>query len=90
MPGKMRYIRGQGSGLSLEVRVLTFSLATIASQREAEVTQAPMAGPLAAMMMGLGKSRKASNTAWLLVLIRPCSFLGCIGWMAALRLTPAQ
>lgn len=58
---------------------LTFSLATMASHREAEVTQAPIAGPFAATMMGLGKSRKASKTAWLLVLINPCSFLGCIG-----------
>ena len=61
------------------MEVLTFSLATMASHSEAEVTQAPIAGPLAAIMMGLGKSRKASNTAWLLVLIKPCSFLGCIG-----------
>ena len=34
-----------------------------------------MAGPLAAMRMGLGKSRKASNTAWLLIRIRLWSFL---------------
>ena len=58
---------------------LTFSLATMASHREAEVTQAPIAGPLAATMIGLGKSRKASNTAWLLILIKPCSFLGTKG-----------
>jgi len=66
------------------------SEATIASHREAEVTQAPIAGPLAAMMTGLGKSRNWSKTAWLFVTIMLCSFLGCMGWMVAERLTPAQ
>ena len=65
-----------------------------------------MAGPLAAMMMGLGKSRNWSKTAWmwrtlsgtgtgqgqtwLFVTIMEWSFFGCIGWMVADRLTPAQ
>ena len=67
-----------------------FPEATMASQSVAEVTQAPMAGPLAATMMGFGKSRKASKSAWLLDRMREWSFLGCIGLMVALRLTPAQ
>ena len=50
-------------------RNVALSLAMMASQVEAEVTQAPMAGPLAATMIGLGKSRYASNTAWLFTLI---------------------
>lgn len=67
-----------------------FSEAMMASHSVAEVTQAPIAGPFAATMMGLGKSRKASNSAWLLDRISECSFLGFIGCTVALRLTPAQ
>jgi hypothetical protein len=28
--------------------------------------------------------------AWLLVMIMLCNFFGCMGWMVAERLTPAQ
>lgn len=48
------------------VENVAFSEATMASDKEAVVTEAPMAGPLAAMMMGLGKSRNVSNTRLLL------------------------
>ncbi|TRY72540.1 hypothetical protein TCAL_16227 [Tigriopus californicus] len=44
------------------VEKVAFSEATMASDSEAVVTDAPMAGPLAAMMIGLGKSKKM--TTW--------------------------
>ena len=45
---------------------VAFSLAIIASHKVAEVTQAPIAGPLAATITGFGKSIKALKMAALL------------------------
>ena len=53
--------------LAKGVRKVACSLATIASHRVAEVTQAPIAGPLAPIIIGLGQSKNWSNTAWLLL-----------------------
>ena len=64
--------------------------AMMASQRVAEVTHAPMAGPLAAMRIGLGKRMKVSKSAWLCSTMKAWSLAGCIGRMVAPRFTPAQ
>ena len=85
----------ESNNLAKGVRKVACSLATIASHKVAEVTQAPMAGPLAPIMIGLGQSRNWSNTARLLldhchssfrqishtdlVKIILCSVLGCMG-----------
>ena len=55
------------TNLAKGVRKVACSLATIASHKVAEVTQAPIAGPLAPIMIGLGQSKNWSNTAWLLL-----------------------
>ena len=37
-----------------------------------------------------GKSRNASKSALLFEYMRECNFLGCIGFIVALRFTPKQ
>ena len=49
--------------LAKGVEKVAFSLAMMASVKVAEVTQAPMAGPLAAIIKGLGNSIKALKMA---------------------------
>lgn len=56
--------------LAKGVENVAFSLAMMASQRVAEVTHAPIAGPLAATINGLGKSKKASNMAALFLTMK--------------------
>ena len=55
------------TNLAKGVRKVACSLATMASHKVAEVTQAPIAGPLAPIMIGLGQSKNWSNTARLLL-----------------------
>ena len=55
------------TNLAKGVRKVACSLATIASHKVAEVTQAPIAGPLAPIMIGFGQSKNWSNTARLLL-----------------------
>ena len=52
--------------LAKGVRKVACSLATMASHKVAEVTQAPIAGPLAPIIIGFGQSKNWSNTARLL------------------------
>jgi hypothetical protein len=47
-----------------------------------------MAGPLAAMIIGLGNSMKVLKTDALFFTIRPCRTFGFIGFRVLLRLTP--
>ena len=53
-----RHTSGATQSLEKGVRNVALSLAMIPSHSAAEVTVAPMAGPLAATRIGLGKSRK--------------------------------
>ena len=55
---KTRHTSGATQSLEKGVRNVALSLAMIPSHSAAEVTVAPMAGPLAATRIGLGKSRK--------------------------------
>jgi hypothetical protein len=48
------------------VEKVAVSEAMIPSQRVAEVTLAPIAGPLAAISIGLEKSKKVSNTIYVI------------------------
>jgi hypothetical protein len=56
------------------VEKVAFSLAIMASHNVADVTQAPIAGPLAATIKGFGKSIKASKMAALFLQMKSCSF----------------
>ena len=49
-----------------------------------------MAGPFAAINMGLGKSIKALNMAALLVTMKLCNFCGCIGLKPPIKLIPIR
>ena len=55
-----------------------------------EVYQAPMAGPFAAIIIGLGNSMKVLKTAALCFTIIPCSFFGYMGFRVLLKLTPKE
>mmetsp|Transcript_11171 Transcript_11171/g.29085 ORF Transcript_11171/g.29085 Transcript_11171/m.29085 type:complete len:244 (-) Transcript_11171:186-917(-) len=65
--------------------------AIIPSPRVADVTDAPIAGPLTAKKSGLGKVRNMSNSAVFCSTSRACSAAGSMNWLTiADRSTPAQ
>mmetsp|Transcript_19346 Transcript_19346/g.58168 ORF Transcript_19346/g.58168 Transcript_19346/m.58168 type:complete len:246 (-) Transcript_19346:133-870(-) len=64
--------------------------ANIASHSAAAVTDAPIAGPLAATKSGFGKSRSAANRVSLLSCANLCSVEGHVSRMAPAKSTPLQ
>ncbi len=49
-----------------------------------------MAGPFAAMRIGFGNSINVLKTAALCSTIKPCSFLGYMGFKVLLKFTPEE
>jgi hypothetical protein len=72
------------------VENVALSEARMASQSVADVTTAPMAGPLTAAMMGLGKSMNVSKTAAFSLIIVAWRVAGIMGPRMPARLTPAR
>ena len=72
------------------VEKVAFSEAMMASQSVADVTHAPIAGPLTATRIGFGNRMNVSKSAWLCSTIMACSRAGWPGRIAAPRFTPAQ